>query len=49
MYFLNMWKNARGGSCYWCRKFKVMEFNEEKQNKEEYPSFYDSIKFFSNQ
>ncbi len=49
MYFLNMWKNARGGSCCWCRKLKVMEFNEEKQNNEEYPSLYDFIKFFNNQ
>ncbi len=49
MYFLNMWKNARSGSCCWCRKLKVMEFNEEKQNNEEYPSFYDFIKFSSNQ
>jgi hypothetical protein len=24
-----------------------MEFNEEKQNKEEYPSFYDFINFLA--
>ncbi len=47
MYFLNMWKNARGGSCYWCIKYKVMEFKEEKQNKEECPSFHDFIKCFA--
>ncbi len=44
-----MWKSVRGGSYYWCKKLKVIKFNEEEQNKEKYPSFYDLIKVFSNQ
>jgi hypothetical protein len=33
MYFMNMWKNARGGTCYWCRKMKEMDVPQWESKK----------------
>jgi hypothetical protein len=33
MYFMNVWKNARGGTCSWCKKIKVMDLNKKQQRK----------------
>jgi hypothetical protein len=33
MYFMNMWKNAKDGTCFGFRMFKKMNLNEKQQRK----------------
>jgi hypothetical protein len=30
MYFMNMWKNVRGKTCYWCKRLEEMDFNKKQ-------------------
>jgi hypothetical protein len=42
-----MWKNAKGGTCSWCRKLKEMDVNEKQQKKGKIFIIFLSLSFLA--
>jgi len=44
-----MWKNAKGGTCYWCRKLNETDLNKKQQRKGKIFFLLLSLNFFGTQ